>query len=80
MKKFLIMLLAGITLCMSACQQTPENPIVISKNDGKLEESIYGTPAPLGKYSAPEKWEETIQNNTSILKIIVNADISVPDV
>ncbi len=80
MKKFLIMLLAGITLCMSACQQTPEEPVVISKNDGKLKSIIYGEPAPLGKYSAPEKWEETIEDNNSILTVKMNADISIPDV
>ncbi len=78
MKKFLIMLLAGITLCMSACQQTPENPVVISKNDGTLESVIYGDAAPLGKYEAPETWQEEFENG--LLKIRINANISVPDV
>ncbi len=80
MKRFLIMLLAGITLCMSACQPTPENPVVISKNDGKLEESIYGTPAPLGKYSAPETWTEEMNGPEELVKVRINANIAVPDV
>ena len=77
----LIMFILTVLGC-AACQPTPKEPVVISKNDGKLEAGIYGTPAPLGKYTAPDTWHEEIDTSKSDdkhLKIVVDAAVSVPD-
>ena len=75
-------ILLSALIALFACQPTPSAPIVQSKNDGTLEAGLYGTPAPLGKYDAPQSWEETIDTSKSdddLLKITVNADIVIPD-
>ena len=73
----------AICIFISSCQPTPDEPIVQSKNDGKLEQAIYGSPAPLGKYEAPKTWQEEIDTSKSsdkLLKISVDAKITIPDV
>jgi len=46
MKKFVIIFLCAVMLCLSACQPTPEKPPVISGNDDHLNEAINATPLP----------------------------------
>ncbi len=80
MKKYLIILLAGLTLSLSACQQTPKEPVIINKNDGTLESILYGESSVAQKYSAPKTWTETLKNDNSLLRINIDASIFVPDV
>ena len=46
MKKFVIISLCAVMLCLSACQPTPEKPPVISGNDEQMNEAINATPLP----------------------------------
>lgn len=46
MKKFVIIFLCAVMLCLSACQPTPEKPPVISGNDEQMNEAINATPLP----------------------------------
>ena len=46
MKKFVIIFLCAVMLCLSACQPTPEKPPVISGNDEHMNEAINATPLP----------------------------------
>ena len=46
MKKFVIIFICAVMLCLSACQPTPEKPPVISGNDEQMNEAINATPLP----------------------------------
>lgn len=80
MKKLcLIMVLCFVgTICMTACQPTPETPPVVSKNNGVFENAILnGAPdgyvyEPLKSYSKSESYFDgrmniTIDDNTEII-------------
>lgn len=71
MKKILYIIIAAYLLSiLSSCQPNPNDPIVISKNDGMLEKAIYSTPAPLGHYDAPDTWQEEINTSKSSDKLL----------
>ena len=76
-------ILCMFTLC--ACQPTPDKPIAQSKNDGELEQAVYGTTAPYGAYEAPEAWQESIEPTEKDFPnldstITIDAEIVIPDV
>ena len=73
----LLMLFACFT---TACQPTPEKPIVVNKNEGVLEAAVGATPAPAEKYKAPETF--TMEPFTAGDKLTVNVDatVTIPDV
>ncbi len=81
--KLVAMLLAAVLLvtCFTtACQPTPEKPVVINKAEGQLEEKISQTELPEEKYEAPEKWQQDYEVYDGKLKIEIDADISMPNV
>ena len=84
MKRIIAILILASTLIIScACQPTPNEPIVVSKGDGQLQKTVYGTPAPLlsEPFSAPATWEEEIDGLTeNKLFIKMNATVEVPSV
>lgn len=63
---------------MAACQPTPEKKIVVGKND--FEEKIQQTEAPAEPYKAPQSWKESVSTENGFLSIVIDADVSVPDV
>ena len=63
-KSMIIMLLSLLVLCLLGCQKTPEDPVVINKNDGKLEEIIMATTKP--DDIEVEQNNEVINNYTNI--------------
>ncbi len=70
-----------LALCLTllaACQPTPDKPAVVQKNDGKLEEKISQSSAPVQKYEAPKHWKETYTRDK--LKVEFDADITMPNV
>jgi len=77
-------LMLCVVVLFSACQPTPEAPIIVNKNDGKLEETIHSDSA---ENSANEqigadeglKWEETFASTDGTTNIIVDAAIEVPE-
>ncbi len=68
-------LFAGFT---TGCQPTPENPAVINKNNGKLEQKINQGAEPEGAYDAPATWKEEYSKNKAAVK--VDAKVVIPDV
>ena len=82
MRMKIIYLIVLLPLILSSCQPTPTEPIVVSKDDGTLQKTVYGIPAPLGKYNAPDVWQEDIDTSKSgeeYLKIQFEAQITVPN-
>lgn len=79
MKKSVITAVSIITvlLFLTGCQPTPEEPVVVNKNDGRLEEKMQSTPAPTQVYEAPAHWSETVQGEK--LNIVIDTDVIVPD-
>lgn len=86
-KRYLCGITILIMVILSACQPTPQKEIVIGKNDGKLENKVYATPA-LGTdsqettdknketYQAPGKWEDILELKD--LTCEINAKIVMP--
>ncbi len=72
---------ALLMLCISvftACQPTPDKPVVVNKNDGKLEEKIAQTVEPQASYEAPTQIKDTLTKNNTTVSI--DADVIIPDV
>ena len=81
MNKKIIMVICLISIFLfSACQATPESPVIISKNDGKLEEKIEEnlTEDQFVVDDSISKWVETITTDNGI-KIDMDADVIVPE-
>jgi hypothetical protein len=81
--RFAVVLLAVLLLvsCFTtACQPTPQQPVVIKKNDDTLEKAIEASPEPVQKYEAPAHWDEEYTENDGKFTISVNADLELPDV
>lgn len=68
-----------VLMFVTSCQPTPDAPIVQSKNNGELQEKVYGEPAPLGKYEAPTEWVEQFDGKGTIYAANINAKINIPD-
>lgn len=74
----IILFISLFTVMITACQPTPEEPVVVNKNDGKLEEAMYQPPALAAPYEAPPHWSETVKGDK--LDIVIDTDITVPEV
>ena len=82
MKRIITFILfALMVLGCCACQPTPKEPVVTSKNDGTLERIISGKYPEYNdtSYSAPDTWTETLDGMDDYkLKINIDAKISTP--
>jgi beta-lactamase regulating signal transducer with metallopeptidase domain len=67
-----------LTCFTTACQPTPDDPAVVNKNDGSLEEALQTSPQPPASYKAAEHWSETAANDK--LKIVIDTDVFLPGV
>jgi hypothetical protein len=77
----LLAMLMLITCFTTACQPTPEEKIIVSKGDGKLEDIIAGEPAPMEtalNYQVPERLEYDLVGSDDF-KVQVKADVTMPD-
>lgn len=73
-----IALVLMATGALTACQPTPDKPIIVQKNDGKLEEKIAQPPLTSYKmYEAPPHWKETYQREK--LTVEFDTDITLPN-
>ena len=63
----------------TACQPTPDKEIVISKNDGQLEEIIAETTREEEEIKSEEKWEDAFSTKDGEVDFIIDAVIFVPD-
>lgn len=86
MKKLLFVLLAVIMVLpsLTACQKTPESPIVIGKNNDEMIEQAQETLAPeieklplTQRYAIKEHIEDHIDNGNLVIN--VDADVIVPN-
>lgn len=62
----------------TACQPTPEQPIVVNKNNPALSESIQATPAPEAVYDAPEKYQRSFTAKDDRVTVNMDAAVAVP--
>ncbi len=63
----------------TACQPTPEKPVVIGKNDGQLEQKINQSAAPGQKYEAQDNVKNTFVCKDEKVQVNVDAKVTVPD-
>ncbi len=89
-----LMLSAILILPLLSCQPTPEKDIVVSKNDGKLEEKLYATPSPVApsatetaapelpqkNYEAPEHVTGSFEGYGGRMDVQIDARVTLPDV
>ena len=80
MKKFVIIFLCAVMLCLSACQPTPEKPPVISGNDDHLNEAINATPLPTDvvREDPDHKTDSFVCLDTNVT-VTVDAEIVKPE-
>ena len=79
MKRILLFLLA--LLLLTACQPTPQTPLVVPKDQQIMLEKAAATQAPAEAYTppaAPERW--TFDHTGGNFVIHADADVAVPDV
>ncbi len=78
MRKFLNKFLAIvlITIFLAGCQPTPEEGIVVQRNE--LENKIENTAAPADVYETPEHWTDTVTRGNLVVNI--DTDVTLPDV
>ena len=79
MKRTLVFLLA--LLLLIGCQKTPEQPLIVPKDQELMLEKAAATQAPAEAYTppaAPERW--TFDHGDGNFVIHADADVAVPDV
>ena len=79
MKRTLVFLLA--LLLLIGCQKTPEQPLIVPKDQELMLEKAAATQAPAEAYTppaAPERW--TFDHTDGNFVIHADADVAVPDV
>jgi hypothetical protein len=67
---------------LTGCQPTPEAPVVVGKNDGDNKvTALFGeTSETEGSYEASESWKEETPITSGKLSVMIDAEISVPNV
>ena len=91
MKKIYALLII-IMILLSACQPTPEEEIVVNKNDGKFQQALDVTPEETAQIDAdsqvqeteipvvyPERWQAEFEKYNGRLKFAIDADVVVSD-
>lgn len=72
-------LICIICLILSGCQATPDEEIVINKDEGVLEEKINEEYEGENIFDVPEHIEEEIYTKDGLYTILINADTKVPE-
>lgn len=65
---------------LCGCVQTPQEDVVINKNDGVLHEVLLATPAPLQSIDAPDHWRDAYRGYGENLSVEIDAEVIVPAV
>lgn len=83
-KKLFWLLLSAVILILSACQQTPEQPIVVGKNlNAIIDKAVTTEEGQAGSVSerinAPESYNASVNGVNGKLSVNVNASVTVPD-
>lgn len=74
-----VIFIIHIVALFVSCQPTPNNPTVINKNDGKLENKINATNIPDQQITTPAYCKDSIQSDNENLSVNINAEIVIPD-
>ncbi len=72
-----IMLAASM---LTACQPTPEEPIVINKSEEKVQQVMAAAPEPKKAYEAPETVTDSFKTKDANVTVSVDAKVVVPGV
>jgi beta-lactamase regulating signal transducer with metallopeptidase domain len=64
----------------TACQPTPEKPVVVNKNDSALSDSLKATPAPEAVYDAPETFQKSFPAKDDRVTVNIDVAVDVPKV
>jgi len=85
----LALMLAFAAASFAGCQPTPEEEVVINKDDGKIFDIIDQSLSPSGEeqredgghsvYAAPAEWREVIESGETNLRVELNASVNVPE-
>ena len=87
MKKNIILAIC-VTIIFSACQQTPDNEIVVNKDNEKFAQALNATPIESAEQEElsddislkyPEKWEAYYEKYNGKLKLTIDADVVLGD-
>ena len=89
-KRMVVIMACGLVL--SACQPTPEEEIVVNKNDGKFQQALDATPEETAQVKDtfqvqetempveyPERWQAEFEKYGGRLKFAIDADVIVSD-
>ncbi len=79
MSAFVLALLLFVACFTTACQPTPEEPVVVNKNEGVLESAVAATPAPAARYEAPETLNMAPFTVGDKLTVSVDAAVDIPN-
>jgi hypothetical protein len=73
-----LLLTCTFVFCLSACQPTPEEKLVINKADDAFINKIEKSDVPRQKYQAPKQWKEDFTYQDGQLTVHLDASIVVP--
>lgn len=83
--RMIILLILTVMCIAAACQPTPDEPIIVNKNDGSLEQALAQSSEETGgdssapeAYNAPSHWTQTHQRGK--LTVEVDTNVILPDV
>lgn len=79
MKKRIIMSLLLLSLGLTGCQATPEEDVVIQKNQ-EFEEVVEGSEGSIDDTTFPDQWKEEITYDTTELQVHVDAEVITPQI
>ena len=87
MKKHIFIILLALLLLLCACQSTPENPIVVGKDQSAMIEKAQEKPGYTTgetvdwreRLAVPERYSVKLKSNGGRLTVDVDAEVIVPD-
>ncbi len=65
---------------LTACQPTPEEPVVVNKNEQAVQQVIAAAPEPVKAYEAPGAVSDSFKGKDENVTINIDAKVIVPDV
>ncbi len=63
---------------LTACQPTPEKPIVQAKDNDSVQQAIESSASETHTYSAPERWQSEAHDEVKNINLYVDAEVDVP--
>lgn len=73
-----LLILLAVVMLFSACQPTPDDPIIISKNDGTLDDKLNNSSVESFLEELPSHLEDEFPGKADDVTIKISADIDIP--